>query len=108
MSKPSFGLKSRFTGAIRWSLRGSCGNPGCTDPECCCSLCGEPIGVAEDDPRWDQHDEFCSDCELCRDQVPIQMFRGEGKKTEGAQFHLKCFEKIAHFRAGIQQAGGES
>jgi hypothetical protein len=103
----AFSLKPRFMGAIRWSLRGSCGNPGCKDPECCCSLCGEPIGVAEDDPRWDEHDEFCCDCELCRDQVPIQMFRGEGKKTEGAQFHLKCFEKIAHFRSGIQQAGGE-
>jgi len=104
-----FGIKARYAGAIRWSKRGSCAEPGCKDPECCCGLCGEPIGVPEDDPRWDDHDEWCGDCDLCRDRVPLMLFRGEGKQMEQAQFHTTCFEKIAHFRSGIdapQQTGG--
>lgn len=95
----SFVLKPQYAGSIRWSSRGTCGNPGCTDPECGCSFCGAPIGVSEDDPRWDAHDEWCSDCPLCRDQVPTMLFRGEGKATEQAQFHLNCFERIVHFRS---------
>lgn len=98
-----FSIKARYAGAIRWSKRGSCGNPGCTDAECGCSLCGLPIGIPEDDPRWDEHDEWCNDCDLCRDRVPPMLFRGKGKATEGAQFHTKCFEKIVFFRS---RAGG--
>ena len=96
----NFAIKARYAGQIRWSKRGSCGNPGCKDPECGCALCGLPIGVPEDDPRWEKHGEWCNDCDLCRDQVPLMLFRGEGKATEQAQFHNRCFEKIAHFRAG--------
>lgn len=64
-----------------------------------------PIGVAEDDPRWDAHDEYCDDCDLCRDRVPIILWRGKGKAMEQAQFHNQCFTKIAHFRNRIQAAG---
>lgn len=85
---------------IRWSKRGSCGTAGCKDPECCCSLCGEPIGVDEQDARWDEHSEFCDDCDLCRDSVPIIVFRGKGNRTKQAQFHNHCFEKIAVFGSG--------
>ena len=42
----SFTIKQRYIPQIRWSKRGSCGNAGCTDLECCCALCAEPIGVA--------------------------------------------------------------
>jgi len=101
-----FSIKARYVGAIRWSKRGSCGNPGCKDTECCCGVCGEPIGVSEDDPRWDDHDEFCGDCLLCRDQVPLILFRGKGKNMEQAQFHTACFEKVAHFRSGCATGAG--
>ncbi|HLG97204.1 MAG TPA: hypothetical protein VKX49_12905 [Bryobacteraceae bacterium] len=94
---PSFEISAEAR--LTWS-NGSCGNPGCTDPECCCSLCGKPIGVSEDDPRWDRHDEYCDDCDLCRDQVPVMLFRGEGKAMQQAQFHIKCFEKIVRIKPG--------
>jgi hypothetical protein len=87
-------FKIRPDAVIVWSKRGSCGNSGCTDPECCCAICRKPVGVSEEDPRWDSHDEFCMDCDLCRDQVPIQLFRGEGKSMEQATFHQRCFEGI--------------
>lgn len=61
-------------------------------------LCGQPIGVSEDDPRWEHHDEFCSDCELCRDQVPLILFRGEGKDMLQAQFCTQCSQRA--FKAG--------
>ena len=92
-------LKPETFGAIRWSRRGSCGSSGCTDPECCCGLCGEPIGVPEGDPRWQSHDEYCSGCELCRDEVPLMLFRGEGKNTEQARFHEACFQKLVRVRS---------
>ena len=82
---------------IRWSRRGSCGNAGCADPDCCCGVCHKPIGVSEDDRRWDDHGEYCDGCDLCRDSVPIILFRGEGANTEQAQFHEKCFESIGDF-----------
>jgi hypothetical protein len=78
---------------VRWS-KGSCGEAGCSDPECLCALCAQPIGVSEDDPRWHDHDEDCYGCELCEDSVPIILFRGEGKDMEQAAFHNKCFEKV--------------
>jgi hypothetical protein len=90
-----FTLRAEYVGAIRWSRRGSYGEAGCKDAECGCSLCGQPIGVSEDDPRWETHDEFCADCDLCRDQVPIMLWRGSGKRTEQAQFHTRCFTKVA-------------
>jgi len=92
-------LRPERVADIHWSKRGSCGNSGCTDPECCCAVCRKPIGVAEDDPRWDQHDEDCNDCDLCRDSVPVILFRGEGRAMLQAQFHNKCFELVAEIKA---------
>ena len=94
-----FVIKPEYYAAIRWNSRGSCGNPGCIDPECGCALCGLPIGISEDDPRWDEHDEWCGDCDLCRDQVPLILFRGTGKQTQQAKFHDACFSKIIHIRS---------
>jgi hypothetical protein len=94
----NFVLRPEYAAALRWSRRGSCGNPGCSDPECCCSLCGRPIGIPEDDPRFETHDEYCPGCELCVDQLPLMLFRGKGRETEQAQFHKACFEKLARIR----------
>jgi hypothetical protein len=94
-------FKIRPDVSIRWSLRGSCGNSGCADPECCCSLCGLPIGAREDDPRYATHEEeecFDSECELCVDRVPLMLFRGEGAAMEQAQFHNACFHRLIDWR----------
>lgn len=101
-----FQIKARYAARIRWSKRGSCGEAGCTDPECGCALCGLPVGVPDDDPRWYDHPEWCPDpeCALCCDQVPIILFRGAGKETEQAQFHDACFRKIIWCRQGITAA----
>jgi hypothetical protein len=93
---------------VRWSARGSCGNSGCTDLECCCSVCHRPIGISEDDPRWDSHDDYCDGCELCRDSVPIILFRGEGEATEQAQFHEHCFDKVVEFLSTAEPLGREN
>jgi len=85
----SFTLNERAA-EIRWSS-GSCGNSGCKDPECCCALCAQPLGVAEDDHT---HDPECEGCERCEDNVPIILFRGEGKESKQAAFHAKCFSKL--------------
>jgi hypothetical protein len=79
---------------IRWSS-GSCGQSGCADPECVCALCAQPIGIAEDDPRRNDHDDECCDpdCPICSDDVPIILFRGEGKDMQQAAFHHACFAK---------------
>jgi hypothetical protein len=60
--------------------------------------------VSEEDPRWEAHDEYCGDCDLCRDQVPVMMFRGEGKAMEQARFHWTCFQQIVFVRSGIAYA----
>ena len=92
---PSFSFTPEGYAKIRWSRRGSCGRRGCTDRQCCCALCDKPIGVAEDDPRWEDHEEMdCDGCELCADRVPIILFKGEGKAMDQAQFHLACFQTI--------------
>lgn len=90
----NFGIHPEVMPFVRWSLRGTCGNRGCADPECCCALCNTPIGVSDDDPRWNDHEEWCNDCDLCRDSIPIMLFRGEGKQMEQASFHTKCFETL--------------
>ncbi len=89
-----FNIRPEIAQQIRWFIKPGCGESGCPDPECCCSLCGKPIGVSDDDPRWDDHDENCIDCDVCRDAVPLILFRGEGKPMLRAQFHTKCFEKV--------------
>lgn len=99
MNAAAFAIKSRYVALIRWSSRGSCGNAGCRDKECGCALCGESIGVNEFDPRWDGHSEFCGGCEVCRDSVPLILFRGEGNAMQQAQFHQACFEKIVFVRS---------
>ena len=79
---------------IRWS-KGSCGVSGCTDPECVCALCAQPIGISEEDPRRSDHDnEYCCGCPICEDDVPMILFRGEGKAMKQAAFHNACFEKL--------------
>lgn len=89
-----FILREDFVGRIRWS-HASCGQAGCKDESCCCALCRQPIGVPDDDPRWDAGHEECGDddCPLCVDRVPIILFSGEGKVMLQASFHQKCFEK---------------
>lgn len=87
-------MRPEVAATIRWSKRGTCGSAGCKDPECCCALCGQPIGVSEEDPRWDDHDEYCGDCDVCRDQVPLQLFKGEGKNMVQAQFCSTCVKRL--------------
>jgi hypothetical protein len=78
------------------------GEPGCRDPQYACSLCGGPIGTPDDDPRWAEHDEECRDCDICRDRVPVMLFRvvrvDEGSEMQRAQFHIRCFESIVDFK----------
>jgi hypothetical protein len=95
---------------IRWSSRGSCGNSGCKDPECGCSVCGLPIGVAEDDHRLESHPDYCDGCELCQDQVPFILFQGDGEGMEQAQFHTVCFNRLVelgeiNLNLGAHQGG---
>jgi hypothetical protein len=92
-----FAIRAEFADLIRWST-GSCGQAGCADPECACAICRKPIGVSEDDPQWADHPEWCGGCELCDDQVPIILFRGEGKAMLQAAFHTKCFTKAIEVR----------
>jgi len=80
-------------GEVRWS-KGSCGVSGCADPECVCALCAQPLGISEDDPRRADHDNECCGCPICEDDVPIILFRGEGKDMTQAAFHQRCFEKL--------------
>jgi hypothetical protein len=80
---------------VRWS-KGSCGTPGCKDPECVCALCAQPIGTSEEDPRWDSHPDYCCSCQLCEDQVPIILFHGDsdGREMRQAALHARCFQKL--------------
>jgi hypothetical protein len=94
----TFAIKPDSAARILWSVRPACGEAGCKDPQCVCSLCGDPIGTPDDDPRWIEHDEDCSECDLCRDQVPLTLFRGKGRAMQRAQFHWRCFESIVEFK----------
>jgi hypothetical protein len=96
MSEPVFQMTSEIEAQLRFSKRGSCGAPGCTDPHCCCSLCGEPIGIVECDPHYDT----CEGCERCG-ETPICLFRGEGSDTEQAQLHNKCFGALLNIKVGL-------
>jgi len=89
-------LNPRLMETVRWST-GSCGDPGCAEPECVCGLCAQPIGIPEWDPRRETHDDFdCMGCPLCEDDVPIMLFRI--RKTPGglreASFHARCFNRL--------------
>jgi len=88
----NFTIRPDYAARILWHVRPMCGEPGCKDPQCRCSLCGEPVGTAEKDPRWETHPGDCNDCDLCRDQVPLMLFRGKGRAMQRAQFHGRCFE----------------
>ena len=84
---------------ILWIVRPVCGEPGCSEhPQCLCSLCGKPIGTPEDDPRWIDHDQECPDCDLCRDQMPLMLWRGKGRSTQMARFHEECFNQIVELK----------
>lgn len=101
-NQPAFKIRADIAPFVHWSRRGSCGEPGCSDPECCCALCGLPIGISEDDPRCQGHDEeYCCDpnCVICVDSVPLTLWRGEGDATEQAQFHDACFRKMMDWKA---------
>jgi hypothetical protein len=87
-------LNPELMKTVRWST-GSCGNSGCVDAECACALCAKPIGIPEGDPRRDAHDQLdCAGCEICEDDVPMILFRGEGKDSRQAAFHTKCFNRL--------------
>lgn len=98
----SFRFSTDTAARVLWSVRpcssGDGAGSGCRDPQCVCSLCGEPIGTPEDDPRWMEHDDECSDCDVCRDQVPVILFRGEGRAMQRAQFHTRCLHSIVEFK----------
>jgi hypothetical protein len=94
LAKMNLNLNPGLMATVRWSS-GSCGVSGCKDPECVCALCAQPIGIPEDDPRRDIHDQLdCAGCELCDDDVPTILFRGEGKAMKQAAFHTKCFKRL--------------
>src|ERR1700752_1103306 len=54
---------------VRWTSKGSCGQPGCPDPDCVCALCAKPLGISEEDPRRKSHEPDCYGCDLCEDDV---------------------------------------
>lgn len=80
----SFQMTPEIEAQLRFSARGSCGAPGCKDPDCCCSLCGEPIGIPENDPHYDE----CEGCSACG-EIAILLFRTEAENyvTGQAQLH---------------------
>lgn len=88
----SFTFNERIN-EVRWS-RSSCGEVGCADSDCVCALCAGPIGVPEDDPRRRGHEADCPGCELCEDDFPVILWRGEGKDTVEARFHVRCFQRL--------------
>ena len=63
------------------------------EDDCTCMLCGCRIGVAEEDPLWDVHEEDCAGCLLCDIAVRIWIQHPE-RGTGGARFHPDCFGKI--------------
>jgi hypothetical protein len=89
-----FAIRENCAARILWHVRPACGELGCKDPQCVCSLCGEPIGTPKHDLRWGTHPKYCDGCDVCRDQVPLMLFRGEGRAMKRAQFHGRCFETI--------------
>jgi len=95
----SFSLRPEYASRVRWHAHTHCGEAGCTDRTCSCSFCGNPVGVAENDPRWMEHDEECCDCDLCRDQVPLILFRGEGQDVLMARFHENCARIVIDFHS---------
>ncbi|GEM_PF-3486236 len=60
------------------------------EPDCLCAFCGTVIGVPDDDPRLEDHDEECPGCELC--DGAIRLWRGEGDAMEEIRFHTACFQ----------------
>jgi len=79
---------------VRWSTKGSCRNSGCPDPDCVCALCAKPIGIPEEDPRRADHDNECCGCAICEDDIPMILFRCDGKNMKQAAFHNACFQKV--------------
>ena len=102
VEKVNLTLNRDLMRTVRWST-GSCGALGCKDAECVCALCAQPIGVPESDPRRNGHDDYdCMGCEICDDDVPTILFRGEGKDMRQAAFHNQCFNRLLMTNAGVQ------
>ena len=85
---------------LRWS-EGGCGISGCSGPDCVCALCAQPIGLKEDDPRWQHHSEHCGGCDLCEDSVPTIIFRGDREHMRQAALHSRCLAKLTEPRGGV-------
>ena len=56
-------------------------------PRCHCSFCGLPIGAAEDDPRWNSHDEDCIGCEVC--EIALRLWP---QNLEGAAWEIRLHQ----------------
>jgi len=88
---PELTLNQELLARVVWSA-GWCGNAGCTDESCLCGLCRKPVGVADSDPRWLDHDEYCDGCALCQDEVPLCLMNPVG--DYGAPFCSACANKL--------------
>ena len=73
-------------------------SPDAGDPLCLCSKCQQVIGAREDDPRWDDHEDACSGCDLCT--PPIRLWKTQESDSERMtivgeyRFHYSCFEQV--------------
>jgi len=89
--------------ADRWSDL----SPDDGTEQCICMVCAKMIGAAENDPRWEDHDEDCIGCELCEIAVrlwneqptPQVSYTGKtadsiAKELKEMRFHPKCFEGL--------------
>lgn len=73
---------------LEWSRR----SPQEGEPDCTCMLCGEVIGVPDDDPRKYEHEDYCTGCPVC--DIALRMWRGKGKNMVEQRYHVRCFEKV--------------
>ncbi len=100
---PGFVIRAEYR-HLPWSTKSpSAGEAGCT-----CTLCGEVIGVAEGDPRWEEEcHEDCGGCPVC--ETPIRLFRERSAEfPHGAEqrFHAKCLEKVVWFPSPAEWSAG--
>ena len=63
-------------------------------PKCLCSFCHQPIGAAEDDPRWDAHDRDCVGCEVCEIALRLWSVNDGCATAVEARLHLACFNLL--------------
>lgn len=75
----------------RWSDR----SPPEGTEECVCSWCGKMIGRDERDPVWEDHIEYCTECEVC--EIAIRMWKPRSDDPTDLlelRFHVKCLREI--------------